>query len=113
MLPSTDDIKMHQAIWNKKSDYAVLARTGFAQKPGKRGSVICRIQYDQGEKFSISYLYKVHLSVLLQNNTMYLSSAVPIRLLPEFLFILRNGSALYYSIVQSDVSYCSENIVIA
>ena len=52
MLPSTDDIKMRQAIWNKKSDYAILARTGFAQKPGKRGSVICRIQYDQGEKFS-------------------------------------------------------------
>ena len=52
MLPSTDNIKMHQAIRNKKSDYTILARTGFAQKPRKRGSVICRIQYDQGEKIS-------------------------------------------------------------
>ena len=36
--------KMRQAIWNKNQTlYAVLARTGFAQKPGKRGSVIFRI----------------------------------------------------------------------
>ena len=40
MLLSTDDIKMRQVIWNKKSDYAILARTGFVQKPGKRGTVI-------------------------------------------------------------------------
>ena len=51
MLQSTDDIKMSQVIWNKKSDFAIFARTGFAQKPGKRGSVI--LMYSAGSEIRI------------------------------------------------------------
>ena len=44
MLLSTDDIKMRQAIWTKNQTMpSRQEQTGFAQKPGKRGSVICRI----------------------------------------------------------------------
>ena len=44
MLPSTDDIKMRQAIWTKNQTMpSRQEQTGFAQKPGKRGSVMCRI----------------------------------------------------------------------
>ena len=43
MLPSTDDIKMRQAIWNKNQTMPSRREPVLYKSLGKGGSVICRI----------------------------------------------------------------------
>ena len=55
---------MSQAIWRKKSDYAISAGTGFALKPGKKGLSDFQNLKPSGRKIFVG---KVWLDVLKQS----------------------------------------------
>ena len=52
ILQGSDDIKMRQTIWNKNQTMTSRQELVLHSSLGKRGSVIGRIYYGQGENFS-------------------------------------------------------------